>query len=494
MADALIEQWRLTVLRVRLDLAERTPLVKADLLSYSDDSTQAHSDWQSSFAPQEFGLLTGPGIPENLRVPPRLTQEVLQVLSRRRDEEFTLWLRLVPPYGHLGAVPWERDLVQLTGRAMVRVPDRLPVATDPGEDWTVAVVASEAVASGDGDVRAHRAAGTVRSFLAELTQAVRGRVVAHVFADAAVYEALKADGTVAAHLHDPRQAAATRRERTGPRARQIRGRGATGTEPPHPDRPLPWTDWIAGELAGGHAVRALHVMANASFDDERPLLMVSLDPGRPGKGRDCAYLSGDDLRLLADRIGASVLSLASTPHNPSDLATRMLADGLGLRRSGATLYSDMRLDVPGRVLAQAHAALASRGENPAPHHWSLFAYIQPEQVQDLLREEWPDPEQPDQAWLTGRAPIDDSATSREILPRALGMTPGEATLSLYRQASSVPGWMALSERFIESKAADLVETAAVPGETPAMKQAYDRGTAQALAELRELVDRRVEQS
>ncbi|MFJ3728476.1 hypothetical protein ACIPYQ_38740 [Streptomyces sp. NPDC090045] len=488
MADALIEQWRLTVLRVQLDLAERTPLVKADLLSYSDAGTQAHSDWHSSFAPQEFGLLTGPGIPEKLRVPPRLTQEVVQVLSARRDEEFTLWLRLVPPYGHLGAVPWERDLVQLTGRAMVRVPDRLPVATDPGEDWTVAVLVS------DDKTWAHVAAGCVRSFLSELTQAVRGNVVAHVFADATIYEHLKADGTVTAHLHDPRKAAATRRERPGRKARQNRGRGTTATPPPYPDRGLSWTDWIAAELAGGPAVRALHVMANASFDDERPLLRVSPDPRRPCTGGNCVYLSGDDLRLLADGIGASVLSLASSPHNPSDLATRMLADGLGLRRSGATLYSYMELDLTGRVLAQAHAALASRGENPAPRHWSLFAYIQPEQVQDLLREEWPDPEQPDQAWLTGRAPIDDSATSLEILPTALALAPGEATQSLYRQASSVPGWMALSERFIESKAADLVQTAAVPGETPAMKQAYDRGTAQALAELRELLDRRVEQS
>ncbi|MFG2974378.1 hypothetical protein ACGFYY_15465 [Streptomyces sp. NPDC048331] len=487
MADALIEQWRLTVLRVRLDLAERTPLVKADLLSYADGSTQAHSDWQGGFAPEEFGLLTGPGMPEELRVPPRLTQEVVQALSPRRDEEFTLWLRLVPPYGHLGAVPWERDLVQLTGRAMVRVPDRLPVATDPGEDWTVAIVVS------DDDSKAHWAAGSVRHFLSELTQAVPGNVVAHVFADAAVHDLLKAEGA-AAHLHDPRQASEIRRERAGRGIRRLRGRGPVGAQPSRPDRTPLWTDWIAGELAGGDAVRALHVIADGSFDDERPLLMVSLDPGRPGKGQDRVSMSGDDLRLLADGIGASVLSLASSPHNRSDLATRMLADGLGLRRSGATLYSDMRFDLLGHVLAQAHAALAGRGAVPAPHDRSLFAYIQPEQVQDLLREEWPDPEQPNQSWLTGRAPIDDSATSREILPTALGLVPGEATRTLYRQASSVPGWMATSERFIESKAADLVETAAVPGETPAMKQAYDRGTAQALTELRELVDRRVEQS
>lgn len=107
-------------------------------------------------------------------------------------------------------------------------------------------------------------------------------------------------------------------------------------------------------------------------------------------------------------------------------------------------------------------------------------------MQALLGHPWLNPDGPDQSWRTGRTSMGDSATSRELAP-ALDAVPDTERISAhYAGGAAVPTWVAATERYMEMKAAKLLEAAAVPGETPHMKQAYDRGMAQALGELRHL--------
>jgi hypothetical protein len=266
---------------------------------------------------------------------------------------------------------------------------------------------------------------------------------------------------------------------------------------------LVWADWIATGLAG-RAVRALHVVGGAAFDTDRALLAISPDPGRPADPAHCTYVTGDEVRLLADTIGASVLSFGSPPDNPSEAATRVIADGVGLQRPGPTFFSTLRLDPGGYALAQAHAFVAGQGvpsgaseasekeaaPAPIPRDPSLFAYLQPEYVQASLREPWPDPDQPGQGWLTGRSPARDRSVSAVLGP-TLESAPSEEVSQYYATAESVPGWVAASERYIDTNVAHLVETAAPPGDAPDARQAYDQGTAKALGELRDLVERHV---
>ncbi|MFI1379456.1 hypothetical protein [Embleya sp. NPDC020886] len=481
MAEAPIERWHLAVLRVRLDPARSSPIVAAELVGYPPRGATTH--WRGEFDAGGFGLAEGTEPPTRLDVPGDLVEAVTRCLDADFGADTALWLRLVPPYGHLGAVPWERALVPATGRPLVRVPDRLPPGSDPGRVWTVAIAVSVAP-------NAPWVAGYLSSFVSALRTCVPGEVDVHVFIDRGGEQALRTllhEGPDEArvHLHDPRDAVAL--DPSG--SHRPDGDGAH----PAPGRVL-WGDWIAAGLAG-RAVRALHLIADGAFDGDRPVLSVSPDPVTPTPRSDRAFVSADRVRRLADRVGASVLSFGSSPDNPHDAATRIIADHVGFRRAGPTFHSALPLDPAGVALARAHAFVAGApGAVPIPRDPSLFAYLQPEFVRAALRDPWPDPDRPGQVWLSGRAPIGDSKTSDAILPMALGVAGGDAITARYADADSVPMWVASSTRYIENQVAALVRTAGVPGETPAAKQAYDLGVGQAIAELRALVDRRIRES
>ncbi|MFI6585149.1 hypothetical protein [Embleya sp. NPDC050493] len=482
MSEARTERWRLAVLRVRLDLAGSSPVAAVELVG--DPANDARTYWRAEFDYGRFGLAEGSEPPTALEVPRDLVEAVRDRLIADFPADTALWLRLIPPYGNLGGVPWERALIPAIGRPLVRVPDRLPPGSDPGRVWTVAVAVSVTP-------NAAWVAGYLSSFISALRTSVTGEVDVHVFTDRGAEQALRAllhesPNETRVHLHDPGDAALL--DRSGPRRRPV---GADSRPAPGP---LLWGDWITAGL-DGRAVRALHIVADGAFEGSRPVLSVNPDPAQPSGRSERAYVTADRVRRLADRVGASVLSFGSPPENPYDTATRIMTDHIGLRRAGPTFYSALPLDPAGYTLAQAHAFIAGApGAVPIPRDPSLFAYLQPEFVRGALRNPWPDPDLPGQSWLSGRAPIGDSATSGEILPSALGVAGGEEITARYATAESVPMWVAASTRYIENQVASLVRTAGVPGETPAAKQAYDRGVGQAIAELRALVDRRMRES
>ncbi|MFI2507365.1 hypothetical protein [Streptomyces sp. NPDC018972] len=489
--ESVLKRWwdpekhfRVRVLRVGLNLAAREPRIEAELFMYPRRGGKPRSLWHGRFAPQEFGLLEGTGIPRELQVPGRLTEDVIDALARHPINWSALWLRLVPPYGHLGAVPWEQQLMERLDRPLLRVPDRLPVAAEPGMVPRAAIVVNA-------EPDATWAAEWIWS-LARWYTRVHPEVVPHVFADVTTYEALTGGRDEAggpAIVHNPRRAASIHRERVARGVPQFRRPAPAGAPSNYVGPALMWADWIAGELAEW-SVGAVHFLASGAFDGERPLLMVSPDPGASVERASWVWMTGDDIKLLADGIGASVLSLGSPPHDSSDIAIRLLADSLGRRRSRPTLYSDTWRDPGAWALAEAQTSLALGRLPSLPEDGSLFAYVQPEHATAALRETWPDPEQPGHEWLTGRAPIGASTTSQEILPSVFEAS--QARPRFRRQERDLPSWLPSTERFIESKAAQLMEAAAVPGETSELKQAYDRGMAQALEELRALTNHRLE--
>jgi len=124
VAMKLIEQWGLAVLRVRLNAGERVPTVTSELLSYAGGS--ARQVWTSRYPLADFGLTNKPGPPHGLRVPADLSAAVAEARRDAFAGDSSLWIRLVPPYGYLGAVPWETALVPVAGIPVFRVPDRLP--------------------------------------------------------------------------------------------------------------------------------------------------------------------------------------------------------------------------------------------------------------------------------------------------------------------------------------------------------------------------------
>ncbi|MFD3775138.1 hypothetical protein [Streptomyces sp. NPDC058612] len=463
----------MAVLRVRLDLASTVPNIVAELVGYAhgEERTYGHP---VRLPVTDYGLNAESGPPTEAVVPAKLLDSVVPFLT---EHPAGLWLRLVSPYGHLGAIPWEREIVPRIWQPVFRVPDLLPVAADAGRVWSVAIIVCEPPHRKERGIA--WAPSYVASFVNELHRAMGSEVAAHIFTDGFTSEALRRLLTE----HDPAFVYPVAEFEAG---------GQNGPESEAPwdqssDRlpsPFLWADWIASSLRG-EAVRALYVLAPAAFDGNRPVLTMGPDPQQPAEPDDSVYVTAEDLRRLADRLGASTLCLGSPMDNPCDAATRLLADALGQHRAGPTFYSDLRADPDGAALAGAHAFLSDR-LTPVPRDPSLFGHLQPRHGWSLLGEPWPDPEGPDQSWLTGRTSMGDSATSRELRPAFDAVPDAERISVRYGWGAAVPTWVAATERFLEAKAAKLLEAASVPGETPPMKQAFDRGTARALRELRRL--------
>jgi hypothetical protein len=394
VAELLIERWRLAVLRVTLDLTGRTARVTSTMVGYPGGERREF--WVRHDDLEGFGLgETGSdGPPSALRVPTGLRDAVLHTLAEHFQAEAALWLRLVPPSGYLGAVPWERSFAEAMRLPVLRVPDRLPTSPDPGRVWSLALIVDAMRGQDWGP-------GHVARLVEGLWQ-VPSPVEVDVFADAMTFAALQSQGlgsgSVTVRLHDPAAAADAHRERQSRDSARI-SRSYSADRPSLPAGPtarLLWADWVVEALAG-RAVRALQVVTDAVMDADRPMLGAAVDPASPTDEWTCAYVTGEAVRRLADAVGATVLCFGSPPGNRSDVATRLIADAVGLQRAGPTLYIDLAdpLGVPAgtpeTALAQAYGFLVGGGQVAVPTDPRLFAYLQPEQLSAALAEPLPTP-------------------------------------------------------------------------------------------------------
>ncbi len=478
MAIQIIEKWHLAVLRAQLDLSYTPPIVATELVGYFGGTPRRL--WALRYPLDEFGLAQSTSPPRELTLPADLRDHVAASLEAELEDETALWLRLAPPYGYLGAVPWEQSL-----RAhvpLLRVPDRLPVAADPGQVWSVAI----GVSAPEGT---DWAAPYVADLAGRIAIQVAGPLDVHVFADAGTAARLRQltePGPEWLHVHEPSAARLAWADRSGRGQERVRRRDweSGQAEPGSPGRI--WTDWLAAGLAG-QAVRALHVVLDATWDSDRPMLALAPDPSEPSSTRNCAFVTGDDVRLLADAVGAATLSFGAPPDVSSDVAMRVVADAVGQQRPGTTVYSSIRLDRHGAALADMHGFLADeRFPRQVPTSTSLFAYLQPEKMQPRLAEEWPGP--PPTAESTRAAPAGEDLLPATVLPEGYQVAP-EADLSdYYASAQTVPSWVATSERYIGSQLASLSRPASAP-EPVGDKQAYEQGAAEALSELQQMVAR-----
>jgi hypothetical protein len=452
MAELIIKQWRLATLRVQLDLSDGDAAVSVEALGYLEDfQDEATSLWSERYPLSAFGLKAKS--PKKLKVPDGLGKAIRDAFSEA--EISTLWLRLVPPYGYLGAAPWESSVPF----PMLRVPDRLPVPAKLGKVWRTVLVVSAQPGS-------TWAAPYIDNFTNFLDKSIDGPVEVDVFADAGTAEALQPDSMPSSvRVHDPTDAKAAVHARAASSKQRVSFLPATSAGEL-------WPAWIASGLHG-QAVRAVHVVLDGAFDESRPMLAMHPDPEKPMSRSGSAFVTGDELLALTDALGADVLSFGSPPDNPSDAATRMIADSVGQRRAGATVYSALTLDHDGMQLAKAHAAI--RDNDAWPHNPSLFAYLQPQFI--LAR------------------PIEERNVKgfRELEVQSFDQNQPSINLEqLYSNSESVPSWVAASDRYLGSQIADLAQQADSQMPTAHIKGAYNKGAADALATLRDIVDRNAE--
>jgi hypothetical protein len=464
MAAELIKRWRLAVLRVELDLSERRSAVAVSMSAYPDG--QPRTLWTARYRPEDFGATASP--PLSLAVPTELRDRIANTLAVELNYEAALWLRLVPPYGYLAAVPWEAALIELTHVPVLRVPDRLPMPTVSGNTWTAAIAV-------DADTDSTWAVPYIRSLIERLHQTVPAPIEVDVFADARTAGTLRTE-PLGGHVrvHEPLDAARA----TDERLRDLSATGIAGVGRATAGRR--WADWIAKGLRGC-AVSALHVLLEGDFDDADPVLVVSRDPAAPVPRAKAVRVTTADLLPLFDSLGAAMVCFGAPPGRGSEVAIRMFADTVGQQRADATIFSSIALDQSGAALARAETYLADPSSAPTPREPSLFLYVQPERMQEALREQVP--QRPELA-----AKTDDAyavATSEAAIQYQSDATLAER----YRYVKTAPSWVASSDQYLASQWAGLAKTAGSEVPTAPARGAYDQGAASALEELRAIVER-----
>jgi hypothetical protein len=352
--------------------------------------------------------------------------------------------------------------VPVAGIPVFRVPDRLPVTPDPGWRWSVAI----GLNTQPGNLWA---ADYLSGLVRELRAAVGENLEVDVFADAGTVALLRSGDRWQpadwARLHEPGDA----QDASQRRVRRVVNASREPGVPVALDLTSPgriWADWIVTGLAG-RAVRALHIVLDTVWDGDTPVLALSPDPSKPAKTADCSFVSGDDVRLLADTVGAATLSLGAARNRDSGTAMRMIADANGQRRPGTTIFSDCELDPAGAALARMHGFLAG-SVAAVPSDRSMFAYVQPEQVRS--------------GHVAGFTP--GFAPDKDQLPS--GYDPQDAVGAIFGGAAAVPGWIAASERYVGQELANLAGMSG-GAEPTGTKEAYERGAAEGLSELQAII-------
>lgn len=477
MADQIMWKWKLAALHVALDLSERTPQVRSRLAGFIDGQEQTF--WERTDRLEDFGLDVSADVQGRLRMPSALSRAVEDTMGAELRAESALWLRLEPPYGYLGAAPWEQ-LGERIRIPVIRVPDHLPVSVRLGRMHRIAVIVTQ-------PPRARWGAAHARALAQALDERIPG-VAIELFPDASVAVLLRDERLPASvTLHDPAHAPTTAvRITRGPRS--VPGlRSLESDEDPR----LLWMEWITGELAD-RAVSAVHVAAVGIASAERSMLAVA---GRPGP--DAVDLRGsvdaDDLWFLADMLGASTVSVASPEPRRVDVGARMVADRLGQLRPGPTLFSSIRQDPDATALADIHSFLASREERQLPSDPSWFGYLQPEAIVDALDAPTAEPDQAGaeapllRAILLPGVPAASASRMPPPLPPPSTSLPEPAGSGSYEELVEVPRWAASASRFIETRQAEMISRASSE-ETPAA-QTHETATGQALADIQSLVQR-----
>ncbi|MBS9375358.1 hypothetical protein [Rhodococcus sp. B50] len=480
MAVRLTKRWKLAVLRVRLDLSGRTPAVRSTLTAFPDGDERQF--WDRRDPLEDFGLRMGSVPPRRLRVAAGLRRAVESTLTDELRMEPSLWLRLSPPYGFLGVVPWE-ELGSRIHLPVLRVPNSLPVAVELGRRWSIAILLDTPAGQRWG-------ARHIRDILHQMDVQMSTPFEVDIFVDIGTYELLAADPGFASapniRLHMPTHDLEAHERRLRRKKARSAARGGDGkdTVDAIDDRNLVWTNWTLDGLHG-RAVRAVHIVGEGAFHGEIPMLTYRPRPTATGF-TDRRFAPAEEVIRLADMTGATLVSLGSPPTRHSDAAVRMLADTIGRTRPGPTLYCSLTGDRDAAELVAAHAFIADARtlryerdhRNPFASR-SLFGYIPPETVVDHEPLSWPVVPQAladDVATVgPGRTPISSpSPAAREVQGR-------------YDREDTAPAWVASALRFVErNRAAVNTRSLAVPNPRD---RARAEGIERALSEIEELTAR-----
>ncbi len=236
----LAREFELITLWVRLVAQRGESAITVRLEGTVDGERETLFD-AGPFPAAEFGL-PGAGVSltsTTLGVAPQLVLQLKDWNESENPDGRPLWICLVQPYGHLGMIPWEADLVPALNVPVLRLPDFLEPQRESTSTLDVAVVSSVPRGVGKGEIGSSELQDLVEALLQSTTER---RIQVHVFADESAIGALATAGD-SVTIHAPRAKTKRRPDHSGAN---------------------PWFEWVESAMQG-EALDALTILA-----EERP--------------------------------------------------------------------------------------------------------------------------------------------------------------------------------------------------------------------------------
>ncbi len=452
MAMLLQRDYSLPVIAARLTQDASGPIVRLDLVV--NEEGRRTVEGSRTVALREFGrqaTRTRVADPE-LAVPQQVTEFITGWARTSLDAGRALWLHLVKPYGLLGAIPWERDLVTELGCPLLRLPDVLPEPSCSVSSLSVAIVATAPALEGPPpglDLAVPVADALSRGF--------PGKLHLQVFVDSdagpAVERGLRQLGLASFRVHTPS---------VEPAPRPTRPRAPTGTQPG--DLRSGWLRWVRDSLVG-MPMDAVHFLVHGNSLGTRGAILTPLEA--TAEREFPVSVEASEIEAFLTQVGALTAGFTRLELNWSDHGLRQLVDELGAGRAGPVLLYDPDADAEEAALAEAYRFLTSPEPSLPPVSPSLALYAQPRQV---LQEA---PYLAGTGWASkGRSSAVQAQFAKE----------------------DTPGWLATAQRYLEQQELAITRFhSESQGRRPsAAEVAHYAGVESAVRKARDVIERHAE--
>lgn len=452
-------------LNVRLRFEKAEPVVELSLESLAP-GFEAEKDKDSTFSePWQVSYSQFAGSDDaEFDIPSCVMEDVAYRLALAGAQDGDpLWLRLVRPYGWLGAAPWERRLTDALRRPLLRLPD-FPDRPLERADVQIHVVVIDPPPDAQEPVVRQKVEAIVRYIL---QGSGRSKTDVHVFTSSRWWPILKDTHGTGVSVHEPPAAP--------PQQRPM----GWGVEP--------WVEWIA-EATEHRGLDALHLLARARSSDTGAQLFISPSPyAHAGLLPDTTVGVGA-FDLLMNRAGVwAVTFVPATGMDRVPLA--VFADALAKRRPGAVLY--FPLETNDQAYGDAYKLLFKGRPCPAPLLRDGLLYCHPSFVSSS-----PQVTGSDAAALVGRLALDvarRAPLSERLLHSVTKLLPGVQATDL----QAPRGWLTSSQRFLESarfaqlrrNASDVLLSHSSAKDKVVLQQQLDSSTDEILKQICEIISK-----
>jgi hypothetical protein len=470
VAGILKQQYDIVVLEVRL-LPTR-PNVQCTLQAKVEGELSRIKTWVSDTS--DIGLPRDTKTASYADVtgtfPREMMDDLREWIASRPGPPKPLWVHLVKPYDVLRFIPWERALGDALPVPILMLPDFLfPPLRETESALEVALCGSAPL-----DHEEHWVHEAMRALAHRILEASPRTTRLHIFADSRLTQRLRDEFSDEGRLGS-----------------DVLVYGPEGAKPfldPSISSGLvesggtlrsPWLRWMRAALSG-HSIDIVHFACHGYLRRDRGALLFAQSPLE----RTDRYVAGPvgqtELVSFLTQTGAWSTAFTSVFDDNSEPGLRELADGIAQSRPGPLLLHTIKHDPTAAKVVDAYRFLYSIDPMDAPKSSALFMYCQPHRIRNSGVAAPPRRVRGGVSYLElGEAP------PAPPMPAQVAPPSMSAIDAMFKDQTTVPSWVAATERYVEQVQLNVAQAARTTGESGESGDETPDSPAQATLDLAE---------